>query len=202
MTSISVTQGLAELKLLDKRLQKALHSVRWAAVKSKTRPLDTTVFGQTANADYQSYNDLMRRRLTIKCAIVLSNANTRVTVGTWSGTVAEAIEYKTSISYKKQLLEVMKEQLLSARSEFDSAQENINRRLDVLLQSELGKDVRTNPETITSLSATFRETNKVELIDPLDLALKIKVLEEEIDGFETNVDWVLSEVNGKTMIQV
>ena len=125
-----------------------------------------------------------------------------MTVGSWNGTVAEAIEYKISITYKKQLLDVMKQQLTSSRQEYESAQENINRRLDMLLQSELGKDVRTNPETITTLSSTFRETNKVELLDPLDLAKKIAQLEEEIDGFETNVDWVLSEVNGTTKITV
>ena len=202
MSSISITQGLAELKLLDKRLQKALYSVHWATVKTKTRSVDADAFTKDATAEYQSYTDLMTRRLKIKCAIVQSNATTRVTVGSWQGTVAEAIEYKTSITYKKQLLEVMKQQLTSARQEYDAAQENINRRLDVLLQSELGKDVRTNPETITTLSSTFRETNKVELLDPLNLAKQVKELEDEIDGFETNVDWVLSEVNGKTMITV
>ena len=202
MSSISITQGLAELKLLDKRLQKALHSVHWSAIKSKSRTVDADAFAKEANAEYQSYNDLMTRRLKIKCAIVLSNATTKVTVGSWNGTVAEAIEYKISITYKKQLLDVMKQQLTSSRQEYESAQENINRRLDMLLQSELGKDVRTNPETITTLSSTFRETNKVELLDPLDLAKKIAQLEEEIDGFETNVDWVLSEVNGTTKITV
>ena len=198
--TISITQGLAELKLLDKRLNKALSSVKLVCVKNKTRPLNTEEFTAKAKAEYQSYQDLMKRRLSIKCAIVTSNATTNVKVGSWEGTVAEAIEYKTSILYKKHLLDAMKEQLLQARTEFDSAQENINRRLDVLLQSELGKDVKTNPETITALTTTFRETNKVELIDPLDLAKKIQELEEEIDGFETNVDWVLSETNGKTMI--
>jgi hypothetical protein len=70
------------------------------------------------------------------------------------------------------------------------------------LQSELGKDVKTNPETITSLTNSFRENNKVELVDPLDLGAKVSSLEEELDAFETNVDWVLSESNGKTVIEV
>jgi hypothetical protein len=41
----------------------------------------------------------------------------------------------------------------------------------------------------------------VELVDPLDLAGRTKELEDEIESFETNVDWVLSETNGKTLIQ-
>jgi hypothetical protein len=78
----------------------------------------------------------------------------------------------------------------------------VDGRLERLLQSELGKDVKTNPETITSLTNSFRENNKVELVDPLDLAAKISGLEEEIDAFETNVDWVLSESNATTFLQV
>jgi hypothetical protein len=38
-------------------------------------------------------------------------------------------------------------------------------------------------------------------VDPLDLATRTRELEEEIESFETNVDWVLSETNGKTLIQ-
>ncbi len=199
---MSVTQGLSELKLLEKRIATALRNIEWATVRTKTRAVDVDAFTRQARAEYQSYNDLLARRLRIKCAIVTSNATTRVKVGIWEGSVAEAIEYKTSISYKKTLLADMKRILLLKREEFDKEQESINRRLDVLLQSELGKDVRTNPDTIQTLTTTFRESNKVELIDPLNLAEKIKVLELEIDEFDANVDWVLSESNGRTMILV
>ena len=46
------------------------------------------------------------------------------------------------------------------------------------------------------------ETNKIELVDPMDLKKMATELDEEIDVFETNVDWVLSEANGKTMISL
>lgn len=199
---MSITQALSELKLLDKRLEGALEGVSWATVKTKTKAVDVDEFVKKAKSQMQSYNDLLSRRQAIKSAVVLKNALTRVKVGSWEGSVAEAIEYKRSVSYKRSLLETMKNQLTQARSMFEVDQQQVQRRLDVLLSSELGKDVRTNPETITSLTTSFLETNKVELVDPLNLAEKIKVLEEEIDSFETNVDWVLSESNGKTLIEV
>jgi hypothetical protein len=62
--------------------------------------------------------------------------------------------------------------------------------------------VRTNPETIQAITNSFRDNNKVEFVDPLGLEKRIKELDEEIETFETNVDWVLSEANGRTMIQV
>jgi len=199
---MSITQALAELKLLDKRIQKSLDHVTWADVKTKSHPVDTEAFARTAHADYQSFTDLVKRRDAIKRAVVLSNASTRVKVGDWEGTVAEAIEYKTSIVYKRRLLDTLRDQLFTAKERFREQQEAVDARLEKLLHSELGKDVKTSPDTITALTNTFRENNKVELVDPLDLASRTRALEDEIESFETNVDWVLSETNGKTQITV
>ena len=43
---MSITQALAELKLLDKRIQKALDNVTWADIKTKSYPLDVEKFGK------------------------------------------------------------------------------------------------------------------------------------------------------------
>jgi hypothetical protein len=192
------------LKLLDKRINKELSYVFWAKVSTKNNRVDEAALKKVAQAEYQSYMDLVKRRDTIKRAIVLSNAVTAVTVGSgsthWKGTVAEAIEHKASLTYKKSLLEKIKKCISSVQSEYSTANEALERRLDGLLTSELGKDVKTNPETITALRTSFLETNKVELVDPLDLMKMAKDLSDEIDSFESNVDWVLSEANGRTQI--
>jgi hypothetical protein len=200
--TMSITQALAELKLLDKRIQKSLDHVEWATVKTKSNPIDSEKFTRNARAEFQSFADLVKRYDTIKRAVVLSNAATQVRVGTWEGTVAEAIEYKRSIFYKRRLLDAMKAQLIAAKGLYTQLQEAVDARLEKLLHSELGKDVKTSPETITALTHTFRENNNVDLVDPLDLATRTRELEEEIESFETNVDWVLSETNGKTLLQL
>jgi hypothetical protein len=200
---MSITQGLAELKLLDKRLNKRLDAAPWAAVSTKTNRVNEDDLKKMAESFYKSYMDLVSRRDTIKRAIVLSNATTNVTIGgKWKGTVAEAIEHKSSLSYKKKLLEKMKDDILSAEADYKTAVEERDSRLDRLLSSELGKDVKTNPETIAALSTSFQETNKIVIVDPLNLKSKASELEEEIDTFESNVDWVLSETNGKTLIDL
>lgn len=200
---MSITQGLAELKLLQKRINKGLDGASWMALNTKTKKVDEEALKKRATSEYQSFMDLVKRRDSIKRAIVLANANTNVVIGKkWTGTVAEAIEHKTSLAFKKLLLEKMKETILDVEREHTNAVEETTSRLDRLLSSELGKDVKTNPETIASLTASFQESNKVVVLDPLDLRSKARDLEEEIDAFETNVDWVLSEINSKTMIKL
>jgi hypothetical protein len=202
-TQMSVTQALPELKLLDKRIEKIISNVHtWSKVAHNGAPVDKQKHKTETESQLQSFNDLVHRRNTIKRAIILSNAQTKVKVGQWEGTVAEAIEYKHSISTKREILQAMKNCLYSSKDDYERMKGQVDGRLERLLQSELGKDVKTNPETIHALTTTFRENNKVELVDPLDLASKIATLEEEIDTFETNVDWVLSESNGKTLISV
>ena len=202
MTTLSVTQGLAELKLLDKRLSNHLNNMSWVQVSTLKKPVDADRLKSRASAEYQSYLDLVKRRDAIKRAIVLSNATTRVKIGTWEGTVAEAIEHKSSMQYERRLLDSMKSQLQEQRRQYEEENTQVDARLERLLTSELGKDVKTNPETITALTNSFRANNKVELHDPLDLAAKIGELESQLEQFETNVDWVLSEANGKTQIQI
>lgn len=204
--SMSITQALAELKLLEKRLEKASNMSGWAILSTKTQPVDEEKLRKKGASEYQSYTDLLNRRNRIKNAVVMSNANTLVRIGggetAFKGTVAEAIEHKASIKYKQKLLDGMKTMLLTAREELEEHKRNSDARLERLLASELGKDVRTNPETITALTTSFQENNKAELMDPLNLAKKVEELEEEIENFQMNVDWVLSEMNGKTMITV
>ena len=200
---MSITQALPELKLLDKRICKLYDDIEnWCKVSHNGGPIDKDKHKKESESQLQSFQDLTKRRDTIKRAIILSNAQTKVKVGTWEGTVAEAIEYKTSISTKRVLLQSMKNCLSDRRLEYEQMKSQVDNRLERLLQSELGKDVKTNPETITALTNSFRENNKVELVDPLDLATKIATLEEEIDSFETNVNWVLSESNAVTTIDV
>jgi hypothetical protein len=198
---MSITQALPELKLLEKRIDKITESIPdWSKVSHNGGPVDKDKHKKETEAQLQSYTDLVKRRERIKRAIILSNAQTKVKIGSFEGTVAEAIEHKLSIRFKRSLLQSMKECLQAKREEYERLNGQVETRLERLLQSELGKDVKTNPETITALTNSFRENNKVELIDPLNLAARISSLEEEIDAFETNVDWVLSESNATTFI--
>lgn len=202
MPKISITQALAEIKLLGKRIDSALEGTEWIAVATKSHPVDSERLKSKAQAVEQSYTALVNRRQALKAAIVRSNAETVVRIGSASMTVAEAIERKTSIAYQQRLLESMRSAHYTATQTYRSEQEQVQTRLDRLLATELGKDVRTNPETISALTSTFKDNNRVDLVDPLHLADRIKALEEEVDTFTTNVDWVLAESNGRTMIEI
>jgi hypothetical protein len=202
MSSISVSQALAELKLLRKRIQNVTQNSTFTVLKKKRDLLDASRFSTEAVASYQSYTDLLSRYNAIKAAIVLSNATTTVSIGGVSYTVADAVERKKTIDIEKEMLVTMQGQFERVKREHENHVTNENARVERLIQTELGKDSKTNVEVITQLSETFLAQNKAEIVDPLNLVDKIKDLNKSIEDFETKVDWVLSESNGRTMISV
>jgi hypothetical protein len=201
-STISVSQALAELKLLRKRIQTATNKSTLIVLKKKRDLLDVGRFSTEAQASYQSYKDLLARYNAIKAAIVQSNASTTVSIAGTSYTVADAVERKKTIALEKDMLSKMQHQFEMVNHEYTTHASAENVRVERLIQTELGKDAKTNVEVITQLSETFLAQNKAEIVDPLNLAKEIAALNKSIEDFETKVDWVLSESNGKTTISV
>lgn len=199
---MSITQALAELKLLRSRIDSSHDGIQFVALKTKRNEIDTEAFSKRARSAVQSFNDLMARHNRIKSRIVQSNATTRVKIAGTEYTVAEAVEYKRMISYKTDMLSKLKSQYTQAKAQYDAEQKALQERLDRLLLQELGKESRTNVEVVNNFSDTFMKNNRPELIDPLKLADYVREQEKEIEEFRTNVDWVLSESNGTTFIEV
>jgi len=136
----------------------------------------------------------------LKCKVLTSNSTTRVRIGKEHLTVAEVIDRKQAIKYKKLLLERLRNQRAVAQSVFDQRTEELRRKLDHLLEINLGKEAKSNPENVAAISKSYYDTNKVELVDSVNIAAKIKALEEEITEFDKEADLVLSESNARTYI--
>jgi hypothetical protein len=138
----------------------------------------------------------------IKSAIVISNATTHVSIASKEYTVAEAIEHKRNLHMKKTMLSTLQTQLKTVNDSFARHTNDIQARAERLLEVELGKDSKTNVENSNQFVESFLKSNKAEIIDPLKLDTLIAELSKEISEFETTVDWVLSESNGRTKICV
>ena len=118
-------------------------------------------------------------------------------------TVADAIERKNNIEYEKDLLDEMKNQLRRAVSNMESRNQEVDMKLNKLLETMLGSDNAKNVDKETNeFAVSYRNDNEYEIIDPLGIDLVIKKFEEEIENFESEVDYVLSESNTITKIVI
>jgi hypothetical protein len=206
MEEITITRALAELKLLDDRIQKKIDTsefVHFLSKKNKTT-LDTQDLTLIVKGNYQSINDLIERRKRLKSAIILSNAKTFVKLNGEELTVAEVIERKQLTNLYRNLLEKMKRNRESVINMTERQNLQMEGELNKILEINFGKanNLKTNADDIETISKTYRENNKAEVFDPLNVDQKIMDLENIIYQYETESNFILSESNAITKILI
>jgi len=202
-STFSITRALAELKLLDKRITKHIEEAYFVrAVSKKDRTFDEKEFERSSQSQLQSIFDLIQRRNKIKRAIILSNSVTSVTINSERMTVAEAIDLKQSLPMRKALLVKIKQCREQAKTMVDTSNSRMESDLQNLLVASFGKSAQTNSNDVENISKPFREANQSRLLDPINCSSVISKLEKDIEEYEREADFTLSESNALTMITV
>ena len=205
---ISITRALSELKVLQKRFDKEVSqldviSVQHGLTLMKNSSVKPEDFSEKAKAQLQSVEALQRRIHLIKIKIQQSNAITVVKIGTQEMTVLEAIIKKSLIENQKDLLARLKKQLILANDNFEAATvSNENKIAKQLEDATKNSTVKLDLEVEKQIKASVESLYPIKMIDPCKLSDKIKALEDEIEEFEANVDFALSESNALTQIEV
>ncbi len=201
---ITITRALAELKLLDSRIDKLIDETKFAVcVTKKTNyNINKNDFSSNVLSKHQSLMDLIRRRENIKAAIIRSNVATVVKIGTKSMTVANAIEMKVTMKYMENLLSTLRRQRQQVTNECESHKSRVKQAIDANITQMCSRDVKPDPSTIQDITDMMWKNDPVEIYDPIGLDKTIDVLEEEIEEFKLNVDFVLSESNSLTTIEI
>lgn len=209
MTVITVTEALAELTLLQKRIESARASLENGTLitvvevgKVPTGFKSREEYEVNAKALVQRVQALLDRRRAIKRAIVVSNASTRVTVAGEEMTVAEAIEMKNFIDYYEAILDTMQSAYTQTRNQYEKAQAKIKERLDKLALEVLGKNEAVNSDQYQSLVDSFMAREGVELLDPTNISKEIERRMIFIEEFKSTCDRVLSISNATTTVEI
>lgn len=200
----SITRSLVELKTIDGRISKIIDGGLFMTYKTKSKNTRHTEedFRKSATADFQSVTDLIKRRDQIKNAVVLSNATTMVEIAGTKMTVSQAIEFKNTINYKSALLSTLKQQRQLVIVEVDAHRQKVQHKVDENVRIICGKDAKPDAATLKTVTDGIAANDPVDVYDPLNLDKVIDSMEQEIEDFRANVDFVLSESNAITLIDV
>ena len=157
-------------------------------------------YNKKVEGNFNAIIDLIKRREQIKAKIMHSNTITKVNVAGEEMTVAEAIERKNTIEYKKKLLNRLRSDLQMALDEMEDGNIILLDKLESFLEATLGDN--PSSKEIETVSEMFKEKNELKLYNPINVEKKIEKLEEEIEDFLMEVDFVLSESNSRTTIEI
>lgn len=203
----TITRALSKLKSLKNEYQAALRDVKVVGVKQGSKMYGNYVsyreqdFIDQVTSKNQSLQDMERLILEIKYKIDQSNSTTIVKIGEKEMTIQEAIVYKNMLPLKKQYLQTLKESMRRARLDYENALLNNKDRVQRLVSDQQSggfKKEDLEEDAYNSIEKLY----KVDYVDPLKAESLIEKIEKEIVEFETNVDYVLSESNSTTYIEI
>lgn len=204
MRKMTITEGLAELKLLDARINKATHQDAWCLALANANATEEYKerISKELSARWDSVKALIDERSNIKSAIVKSNALTTVQIADREMTVAEAIDMKSAIAYEQALANRLYTDLSSATESVESHNARVQQRIDTTMQALASSGAQNVAEAQTAIHDSYMEKNGYQVIDPLDCKAKADALKAWADAFMKNVDVALSVSNATTVIEI
>lgn len=207
--SMTIHKALAELKLLDGRINKSIvEGVFCVANKHSNEKISGVPikdYEKIIQGSYDKADDLIKRQSAIKRAVTLSNAVTKVKVSDKEYTVAEAIWMRNHGMEKVQgVVNAMQKQYKQAQAEINRQNgSGLEERADQYVTAIYGqKDGKTNTADIEKVRKDFLTANTYELLDPIHILERIDDLEKKISDFMSEVDAALSCSNALTEITI
>lgn len=208
--TISVTRALAELKNINERINNAIQSGVFLGL-TKGKGSNKVMLGAgevssstaTIQGSYDKVDSLIAQRQKIKAALVKSNAETTVSFQGREISVAEAIELKSTVSFKELYLGRLRNTKTAALQQVDSYNSKLDTTIQVMLQSVYGADKsKVDPSQYDSIANPQKDKNEVSILDPKGIDKVIESLEESIQALKTELDFTLSESNARTTVTI
>lgn len=213
---ISITRALSEYKILKERIEFKILKLSPFVVtvgakiqERKFQSMDLAAFTKQTQEEVDSVKGLMKRAEAIKKAIDESNFVTKVKIAGEEMTVLEALNKKKSIPLKKSLLRRLESEFMDAGVDLNTCLKRNEERITTMVENEIkssaagSKVSKSEEENILKKNTEMVEkTYPVVLQDPCKAQDWIKSLQKEVEDFEHEVDYVLSESNSTTLISI
>ena len=204
MSKISLTRVLSEIKTLSEHVKNFPQIADVGVNKTSkviTENCTVSQFVLTSQARYDTWVAQIERLVLLTSARNQANTTVLVTVNGKQMTMDEAIS-------KKAMLEVQKAALNRFKSQLSSAQQVVT-KADAEVQTSVDKAVAaavtSNPLTEEQV-AVFKKMYEASLGKTIAVGSNIKTclenLEKYIKEFSDEIDYVLSEANANTFVDV
>ena len=213
---ITIHRALSQLKTTQARIEDKLEKDFYiSSTIGKTnmaegRPVDAVKREILANFD--SMEQLLKNFQTLKLAIIRSNSgiteeSTNIKTGTVEDltlTVAEAIAIqKYVLPLRERFVRRLEAQLNNAKRTVEMANTQANNEIASVLDALSNKDSKNlDPSQVNTITEAYQQNKFRQLVDPLDLAEKIRKAHDNLDALSVGIDAFLSESNAISHIDV
>ena len=202
--SLSLTRLLSEIKTTEERIMK-LPVIVGVAANSTDRVAEENEsveeFKKTSQSRFDTWMSLSERLVKLRAARNKANATTYVTICGKSVTMDEAIVMKSLLNLQKQALEGFKKQIGMVENFVTRADNEVKVAVDKAVAQSIASQTLTEDQ-----SKLFNDMYKKSLGKSMAIGESVKVgikkLEDHITSFSAEIDYVLSEANSTTKVEI
>lgn len=203
MAQISITRALAEVKLIESKLQKSINicDVEIANKLYINPHLNTDELVKSAKANIQSVKDLYDRRTQIKKSIAKANVDNTITVNGTQMSLIEAIDFKNSHKLLLSQYNNWLTQFITAQKKVDDIDDKIETEVSNKVEASYGSNQQTSKNIVNELTEQYKKlwgANIVSGINKLELESMIQQLTQTV----SEIDMCLSEANASIVIDI
>lgn len=210
-TEMTVTRAIATQKSLTKQIAET-HKLLVLCVPTRGEELyrEVQANGKVSvdaatngiKASWQRLADITTVRDAIRAKLVVSNAETMITVGKVEMSIVAALDFRNSLPERKALLERLKTNWNSTNAAYTQAFNQHEAELARTRNEALNSGKKIDPDFEKNFIAPINLKSRPDILDPIDIKATIAALEKEITDFELNIDYALSESNAITKITI
>lgn len=211
MTSYTITRALSRIKALKSKLNKASGDTYIDTISTVRLDSEEGVrIQKTLIANAQSVADITNEIIRLKLAVEQSNLTTLVTIENKTMSVREAVELKRLFEdYLSDIADEMTRQLRLAKTKEMQLNQDIERAQEETINvlSALGAELSQAQidERVKASLATVRLTKEMSILSfdkTLEAEQAVDNYYKHIQGFLEEIDYVLSESNAVTTVQI
>ncbi len=202
--SLTLTRLLSEIKTTEERLMKlpviigvVANSTGRVAEENET----SEEFKKTSQSRFDSWFALSERLVKLRAARNKANATTMVTVCGKTVTMDEAITMKSLLNLQKQAVEGFKKQIGMVETFTTRADNEVKAAVDKAVAQSIASQTLTEEQTKMFQDMYQKSLGKTAVIGE-SVKAGLKKLEDHITSFSAEIDYVLSEANSTTRVEV
>lgn len=202
----TITRALTRVKTLSNRLEELgdiggrnIGNYIGTVLEQRREADGSKKYVETANANFNSFNDLFDELTKVKNAIKASNAVTTITINGETMTISEAITLKECVHVKRNFYR----ELLKRYEECEKSVERAEAEIEDKARKQVEKlnlDSKDNYETILDAARTSVVKDSRIVVVGIDNIEKVREEFNKLDNFFEEIDYKLSESNAITVI--
>lgn len=197
---VTLTQLLSEIKLIDSKIDGKIGRLVPVAIKkgkgienSNTSLKD---FTDKIKSESDSIDYLFKRKIELKSLLIDTNNKTFVTFMGEKCSISNLLVKKEYLRNEQDFYKFIVSKVSLAESSISALNDRVDREAISLVKD------RPEEGNSSELMELYKENNKRELFDPINLKEKSIAKLEYLEEFYSNVDDELSIINATTTVEI